>query len=653
MLVYIFLLSLLRCSNANFSAFSDERASRISLSRCIVEASSKFFEVGEMIMVSLTSIEKTPASVIVTDRILLPKLFSKALWTFTVIKPEEHIVDVSRRCDNYIVQIRQAKELRYNLNVLRSFRSWNPHAKFVVITSTVFENETETAAKIAEDLWSFRIVNGIVVLPTPDEITNYNVYSWFPYEHGNCGQNFNKTLVIDSCRNGKFRKNMLWYPKKIPKQLNGCPVRVRVVEWPPYVMQPTYHISGTELYEFNEGIEIELMKTIAAKINLTVIYSMSDNPNDWGNIDSNGTVTGSLLELKERKCDIIMTAMSLQQEWTELFDHTRSYVQESLTWCVPHAKSVPPFQKLSETMRWETWCFVIVSYFTVSVVVCGLSRNEKREYALYKSLIGTLLYAFSVVLAMAVNTQPRTTRVRLFAFLWILTALVLDIEYTTYMISILTGRSYEKQMKTLDDILKSNLKAYVLYSSMKYMNGSSDEMRRLRKRIRICDDMDGCLSDTAYKRNSATCVPRLYQEYVFNKYKNNDKEPLLYCFKESIVSYPVVMYLTKGYPLTERINEVIENVKAAGLMNMWEKRIYENRWFNSTLEHDDDADDPKWMTLSHLQAVFGILMMGEVIAFIVFVGELLWYRWKKRKRRSKIRAEGRRLYPARHREWLN
>lgn len=605
----------------------DEKTSRISLSKCIVEGSARNLKETEMITMSLSSVEvdKERPSATVLDRILLNDLFSKVTWTLVIVRAKKSSLTDLRKTDSYIVQIRRLEEFNVDLKNLQTYKSWNPHAKFVVVSATVFENVTDTVAKIVEHLSEAKVINGIIMFPNPENPLILNIFSWYPYGNNSCGKNFDKSEKIDSCAFGTFQTNTPWFGNEIPKQLNNCTVRIRTVPWPPFVMEPSYHLQGTDLYEFEDGLEIQLFNAISERMNIGVIYSMSEKKYNWGTVLDNGTSTGLFLALEEGRADIVMSSLALQQKRAENLDASKSYIQESLTWCVPHANTQSPFQKLTGTMKLETWCLVIVSFFAFSMAIWSLSCVEKNELSTYKSPENTFQNVLSLALGMAVRVPPKTYVIRVFLFIWIISTMFFDIEYTTYMISTLTSSKYEEQIKTLEDILRYDFNLYINQNSMTYLNGSNRLMRGVLKKWKNCMDMHQCLKEVAYKRNAAVCIPRHYQQHVFNKYKTSTGDPLLYCFEDSVVSYPVVMYMTKGYPFLERIDKLIENVKAAGLIEMWERRIYQERWYNATLE-DPDEEGPKWMNISHLEGAFIVLVFGHLLSLLVFFGEIFWHR---------------------------
>lgn len=181
----------------------DEFSLRMSISNCVTEASSIFFVEGDIVAVALAikEVAATKPSAVVLDRIMFTNMFSRYKVTLTMrklIKPMV-IERFLKTIDNYVIQIRYLEEIGTNLDVLVKDSSWNPHARFLVITATVFPNNTETAAHIIKELWMRKVTNGVVLLPAGDENSTLEAYSWFPFNNGLCGAGYDQVLKIVLC----------------------------------------------------------------------------------------------------------------------------------------------------------------------------------------------------------------------------------------------------------------------------------------------------------------------------------------------------------------------------------------------------------------------------------------------------------------------
>jgi len=151
----------------------------------------------------------------------------------------------------------QVENFRYSM-------SWNPRGMFlVVITASSNYPPNVLAAQVCSTLWQIaNIVNVVVLVPHkfthPQPHSNssiyrngsdrLNLYTWFPYKLGRCGE-FQEVILIDqwvSENKGTFSENAYLYPPKVPRSFTHCPIKVASIGVDPYVIV-------TENYQQNDG----------------------------------------------------------------------------------------------------------------------------------------------------------------------------------------------------------------------------------------------------------------------------------------------------------------------------------------------------------------------------------------------------------------
>lgn len=254
---------------------------RISLTHCVLKVAEEEFQQNDLITISLSH-NKTNAPT-ATDRILLHNLNARVNWTVFIAKSRKNhrISKHTFKFDDYIIQIKDCNEVMEALSFLKRRLSWNPHGRFLIVTTVVLTEPDFFVLAIFRTLWKFKVLNAIIMLPQNYNSTELTIFSWFPFDNNKCGNGYNETKIVDYCNNGVFKNRDVLFSDKTPSNLHGCPVKVRAVVWPPYVIKP-YIIQDRNNINFTEGIEIKLMNTIASKANLTVIYSVSEKEKDWG-----------------------------------------------------------------------------------------------------------------------------------------------------------------------------------------------------------------------------------------------------------------------------------------------------------------------------------------------------------------------------------
>lgn len=86
---------------------------------------------------------------------------------------------------------------------------------------------------------------------------------------------------------------------------------------------------------------------------------------------------------------------------------------------------------------------------------------------------------------------------------------------------------------------------------------------------------------------------------------------------DAFLTIPVVIYTSKDFFLLEALNEEIQLLKSAGLINFWHYQKY----IDTKILKMKQSKSPKVLTMRHFEGCFGILMLGNLIGFLVFLIE--------------------------------
>jgi len=77
-------------------------------------------------------------------------------------------------------------------------------------------------------------------------------------------------------------------------------------------------------------------------------------------------------------------------------------------------------------------------------------------------------------------------------------------------------------------------------------------------------------------------------------------------------------------------NDVIFRVLEGGIFTQIQKRVFDKH--KTKYNSPTFADTYSAISISHLQTVFYLLLLGYVLAFASFVAEIMWHRcWAKRR----------------------
>lgn len=92
--------------------------------------------------------------------------------------------------------------------------------------------------------------------------------------------------------------------------------------------------------------------------------------------------------------------------------------------------------------------------------------------------------------------------------------------------------------------------------------------------------------------------------------------------REHFLLIPIVIYTKKNFYLLQAINEKIEILRAAGLIDYWFLLSFSKEFGSKK------SESPKVLTFSHLSGSFEIWMYGCILSFVMLILETIINKWK-------------------------
>jgi hypothetical protein len=267
-------------------------ADQLHTVRCVWTVAHRHFAPGRPLVVSLPRTTPDVArnalssplpqrDSLQTANILLGKLHEETRWPIELSQPSaDESADSSVLRHSYILFVWNEEAgslnetLENQLENLKYITSWTPRGRFLVV-ATCSSNEPAhlLAAHICSVLWQVaRIVNVVILITNQSAYRlvhagsttkttaadRLNLYSWFPFKLGGCGE-VQDIILIDEWvfeNNGRFLENAHLYPAKVPNNFMGCPIKLVTTGFDPYaIMTENYTPSdGSTEYKLNRLI---------------------------------------------------------------------------------------------------------------------------------------------------------------------------------------------------------------------------------------------------------------------------------------------------------------------------------------------------------------------------------------------------------------
>ncbi|KAJ9598400.1 hypothetical protein L9F63_010922 [Diploptera punctata] len=517
-------------------------------------------------------------------------------------------------------------DIKDQVVMLKKDKAWNPRAKFTILLTRNYEGrhlKNLLAEAIFTELWKLKIVNIILLIHSfnfPADDMDINIYSWFPYDPpGRCGD-IREAVLLDRCiiegNYVYFSENATLFPSKSRKDLHGCPLRVSTFELGPMSLNKMDYEDG--VYEFQDGIEVQLLKALAKSMNMSVLYMPRPDESLWGIELPNGTWTGITATANIwYKCHIVHELECLT-----------SHILDPVKWFVPCAQPFPRWSSLTRVFKPSLWlgfvaAYIIVAYIMHLVVVLSakLSAENPDNYA-FHGKVKVFLNFWAVILEeSASNNPPNKFSIRAVFLAWVLYCWAVNNVYQTFLTSFLVDPGLEHQISSEDELLTSREVRYGFDAdTLAVISGLADD--RYKHRI-ICTTFQDCRVRLVTTNRFAFAFGRVTTEYeTAAKYMDGNGNPLICQFDAVIANQLTSMTVRKGYPLLNFFNIIIRRVLEAGLIEKW----FDDIKYTATLISARDFNLPPGeyikLSLEHLQSAFYFLFLGFVLSLISFITEL-------------------------------
>lgn len=539
----------------------------------------------------------------------------------TKYKDSNYII-TTRAC-NIPEQVLQHTERQ--LQALRARASWDPRGRFLVlITNDYGAFRTVLAKRMLRLLWSFKVLNAVVVMP--QQKSALVLYTWFPYQSPRICTHVREVVLNYWLfeNNGRFLFNSSLFPQKIPQDLKGCNISVSTFEIEPYVI---LSYSNSEVFP-EDGVEGRLFRSVMKKLNLRYKLKVPENE-DWGEKLPNNTWTGMKGDLFNNVTELGFGGLLLDRELCEVFECTITYLKERLVWHVPRARQVAQWKGFYRVFEKETWMVILVVSIMVALLLWRMGRIYKETP--YSAFSKSLSHVWAMILGISVPKQPRVSRPRLLFLFWVIYCLHMNAVYLSFLTSFLINPGLEHQVRNVEELVESNLD-YGYHSIFdRYFNDSTDQILvRILSRRKHCDgDGEDCLRRMADRGDFAVLLSSMLVQYKNAlKFVDHRGNSLFNRFEDSFLNYDVVMYLTKGSHLLERLNSVIHRTVESGMLEHWWEEMKNTLRLKQALL---TVEESSTLSFSHLQSVFVFHLLGLAISFTVFIGEFLYRRLRMTK----------------------
>ncbi|XP_017769608.1 PREDICTED: uncharacterized protein LOC108557559 [Nicrophorus vespilloides] len=348
------------------------------------------------------------------------------------------------------------------------------------------------------------------------------------------------------------------------------------------------------------GVELKLIQGVAEQLKIQFEVLPNDYPDPGFEKLKNGSYKYMFADLYNKKVDCFLGFIGMYQEDCVTFDCSFPHYFSHMSFFVPLAEPLKIWMNMFLIFQLPLWIFLLVIFILISTLWMYLQKKQ--------TFVSSCFYLFGLVFSSAPK-QPTETKLRMAFLAWILFSFLIANGFLSVMVSFLSKHSYEFQISNVHEMLQSNLH-FGGFSYLKtYFDGNDTEHNiKLFREFVDCDDKEICLDKVVKFRNFA-----LVDDTRIILYNMKNKGYKAFMLPNIITAFPSI-YLDKGSPYLDRINEAIVALYENGLNSKWDPLL--------KVHHEAVLEGVIALRLEHLQCSIYGYILGIFISVMCFIWEL-------------------------------
>ncbi|XP_069497037.1 glutamate receptor ionotropic, kainate 5 isoform X3 [Ambystoma mexicanum] len=466
-------------------------------------------------------------------------------------------------------------------------------------------------------------------------------------EFNSKGQRTNYTLrILEKSKDG-HREVGIWYSNRTlamnattlnlntSETLENKTLIVTTILENPYVMRRGnfQQYQGNEQYE---GFCVEMLKELSDILKFHYHIKLVDD-GLYGAPEPNGSWTGMVGELINRKADLAVAAFTITAEREKVIDFSKPFMTLGISILYRvHLGRKPGYFSFLDPFSPAVWLFMLLAYLAVSCVLflaarlspyewynphpCLRERHNvlENQYTLGNSLwfpVGGFMQQGSEIM-------PRALSTRCVSGVWWAFTLIIISSYTANLAAFLTVQRMEVPIESADDLAdQTNIEYGTIQggSTMTFFQNS-----RYQTYQRMWNYMQSKQPSVFVKSTEEGIARVLNSKYAFLLESTmNEYHRRLNCNLTQIGG----LLDTKGYGIGLPLGSPFRDEITLAILQMQENNrleILKRKWWEGGKCPKEEDHRAKGLGMENIGGIFVVLICGLIIAVFVAIMEFVW-----------------------------
>ncbi|XP_064345457.1 glutamate receptor ionotropic, kainate 5 isoform X2 [Camelus dromedarius] len=466
-------------------------------------------------------------------------------------------------------------------------------------------------------------------------------------EFNSKGQRTNYTLrILEKSRQG-HREIGVWYSNRtlamnattldinLSQTLANKTLVVTTILENPYVMRrPNFQaLSGNERFE---GFCVDMLRELAELLRFRYRLRLVED-GLYGAPEPNGSWTGMVGELINRKADLAVAAFTITAEREKVIDFSKPFMTLGISILYRvHMGRKPGYFSFLDPFSPAVWLFMLLAYLAVSCVLFLAARLSPYEW--YNphpclrarphilenqyTLGNSLWFPVGGFMQQGSEIMPRALSTRCVSGVWWAFTLIIISSYTANLAAFLTVQRMEVPVESADDLAdQTNIEYGTIHagSTMTFFQNS-----RYQTYQRMWNYMQSKQPSVFVKSTEEGIARVLNSRYAFLLESTmNEYHRRLNCNLTQIGG----LLDTKGYGIGMPLGSPFRDEITLAILQLQENNrleILKRKWWEGGRCPKEEDHRAKGLGMENIGGIFVVLICGLIIAVFVAVMEFIW-----------------------------
>ncbi|CAM9269349.1 unnamed protein product, partial [Lampetra planeri] len=466
-------------------------------------------------------------------------------------------------------------------------------------------------------------------------------------EFNSKGQRTNYTLRILEKHRGGHKEIGIWYSNNtlamnstsldinVSETLANKTLIVTTILENPYVMRRENYqdFQGNDQYE---GFCVDMLRELADILKFSFKIKLVDDEL-YGAPEPNGSWTGMVGELINRKADLAVASFTITSEREKVIDFSKPFMTLgiSILYRVQLGRK-PGYFSFLDPFSPAVWLFMLLAYLAVSCVLFLAARlspyewynphpclRERRDMLENQYTLGnSLWFPVGGFMQQGSEIMPRALSTRCVSGVWWAFTLIIISSYTANLAAFLTVQRMEVPIESPDDLAdQTNIEYGTIHggSTMTFFMNS-----RYQTYQRMWNYMYSKQPSVFVKSTEEGIARVLNSKYAFLMESTmNEYHRGLNCNLTQIGG----LLDTKGYGIGMPLGSPFRDEITLAILQLQENNrleILKRRWWEGGQCPKEEDHRAKGLGMENIGGIFVVLICGLIIAVFVAIMEFVW-----------------------------